>query len=188
MIKAGFLVLILTLTLTPVFAADVTVKHDDFYQTTIYDMTNNNLSGSGLLSSKLSLQARSVLFDDTTKQPLHFLILKYTNVDWLFIEKMIIKIDGEIIRLNHSGTPNRQVQGGGKIQEIIFFDTELDFLDRIANAQEIEVRAEGHQYYTDKKFKKANFDNFKKFVEKVQIGVAQKENNSDSISSKEEGE
>ena len=54
--------------------------------------------------------------------------------NWIFADSIAVKIDDETYRL-HDSSPNRQVQSGQYVIEILTFDITPEMLERLKNAE-----------------------------------------------------
>ncbi|MNS62382.1 hypothetical protein D3C72_954410 [compost metagenome] len=82
------------------------------------------------------------------------MVIQYTNDDWLFIQRYIIKADGQTFEITPE--PFKGVErdnGGGDIWEwydISAGDRELEIAKAIANSKKAVIRYDGKQYYNDR--------------------------------------
>jgi len=97
----------------------------------------------------------------------YLLCVYYYSSDWLFIEdgvSLLLMVDGELFEFATAWRPSTDVASGGYVREYAYYDVEPEFLWKISNAEEIEVRVKG-KYSLDGKFKDELFEQFKEFCE-----------------------
>lgn len=91
---------------------------------------------------------------ESHSKPWFRMVIQYTNDDWLFIQRYIIKADGQTFEI----TPERfkgieRDNGGGDIWEwydVSAGDRELEIAKAIANSKKAVIRHDGRQYYNDR--------------------------------------
>lgn len=111
--------------------------------------------------------------------PMH-LIVRYHGDDWLFVENIWGRVDGdrfEIKSFNRGGEWQRD-NGYGKVWE--WKDREIDntedveFIKKISNSKETTIRFEGAQYKYDRKLTLAEINCLKKMIAKYEFATGVK--------------
>ncbi|MDR1952408.1 MAG: hypothetical protein LBQ37_02690 [Elusimicrobiota bacterium] len=118
------------------------------------------------LNKDLKETANFVISVDVGKDTPNDFVFGYTAKDWLFIDSIILFIDGNKILLQTTKNPVRNV-GNGIIQEIVSVFPTTQQLKSMLNAKEILVRLSGANGKPSKDFmfSSQNIYNFKKFYE-----------------------
>lgn len=117
-----------------------TSEQDIFLNKTVIT-SNENCSGGFCTKFKLS-KGQSVLF------------IGYTGTDWLFVEKIVMKIDGTDDQLEFEGDFYREVLNSGGVKEILTVDIDKRTFDFIKKSlgKKVYVRMYGEHYYKDLNF------------------------------------
>jgi len=117
----------------------VTVEKDDF--------TGKKRKQLNLSTGKMSpLSESSIGLVKTTNG--HSLYSFIYKDDWIFVESIMIKIDGEMFEFD-SQRDRREVESGGYVSEKNWYDPTPEFIKALKNAKEISYRLVGSDYYTD---------------------------------------
>ena len=75
------------------------------------------------------------------------------RTDWLFVESLMIKIDGELFEFD-SEQNIRDVASGGYISERNWYTPSTEFIDALKNSEEVSYRLIGKDSYIDFDLKK----------------------------------
>ncbi len=82
------------------------------------------------------------------------LAIQYASDDWLFIEKYIIKVDGQTYTISEDSYGEIKTDNGsGGIWEWIdrkVGSSEYEIIKAVANGKDLKIRFEGKDYYKDK--------------------------------------
>lgn len=142
----------------------IDTKVNQFSGVTRHRMIGNRMGGITLPFT--SLNAQKVIDSEGNKR--YFLYVEYRANSWIFIQRgksLKLLIDGDLEELEGPGSSGRRnTLGRGEIRETAWYDVERELIKRIANANSLELRIEGRQYYATEEFSQSNFNNFKKFV------------------------
>lgn len=105
---------------------------------------------SGIYSTSSYISFRGLTTNNTTTA---FLLIRYVGDDWLFVNRLSILLDGEVIRFNPNSDFERNVRPRGKVEEYISLtlseSTNKELAKKMANANSIQIRFEGRQFYQD---------------------------------------
>jgi len=141
--------------------------HDDFEGYTIYRMTENVLAGGmPIYGATIRLNAQCFVSKEGNKS--YSVIVRYTGDSWIFIkdgESLMMLIDGAPLNLSGDGSlQHRNTIYGAGVEELAWYEISEENFRKIANAKEVQLKIKGSQYFTERKFSQANFNNFKKFI------------------------
>ncbi len=143
--------------------------HDDFEGYTIHRMTENVLAG-GLPIYGATIRLNAQQFETKDGEITYSVIVRYTGDSWLFIqdgESLMMLIDGESLNLSGDGSlSHRNTILGAGVEEMAWYPISADDFRKIAYAKEVKLKIKGSQYFAERKFRQANFNNFKKFITK----------------------
>lgn len=141
---------------------------DEFDGFTIERMYGNYIPDSGLFPTN-SLMFNAQRFTDKEGKQKYQFYIEWNDSEWLFInegEKLILLIDGERLACIGYGSSNyRKTIAGSAIQEITVFDTDLETLNKIANAKTVKLKFVGASKDIVRELDKEHIENYKKFCE-----------------------
>lgn len=143
---------------------------EEFYDSRINKMTGNALietPPSGVDSVELNAER----YTSAEGTILYNLVVEYSSSDWLFVkegESLILIVDGQRIGLKGKGSgPHRDIAYGGRRTEKAWYGVSLDILKMITNAETVKVTIIGSRRSIDRDFTQENFENFRRFVQKL---------------------
>lgn len=87
--------------------------------------------------------------------------------EWLFVEKIRIKLDGELFEFQ-SEKEIRDVKDYGNIEELNFYDVDRDFIEKLAQANTVLIRFSGADKYMDVEYKPEHSQLVKQFLAKIE--------------------
>ena len=87
-----------------------------------------------------------------------YLYIGYRGDDWLFIERIQMKIKGTDTQIELSGSFDREVMSGGTVEELLSVKVDKVLYEFIKSSigKKVIVRLNGKQYYKDFEFDVSN--------------------------------
>lgn len=152
----------------------VEVNHDKYDDFSTYTLNGNLIPSSG---SSVSFNARLKKKDSVIS---HHIVIDYYSDDWLFIQSgnsLTMLIDGEKIRLYSLGSDNfRHVYSGGYVREKAYYYITPETMQKIFNAQKVEFKLSGEQFYVERRLSRKNKENLERFYNEYVMNPNIKEN------------
>jgi hypothetical protein len=105
-------------------------------------------------------------------KPVLFLQPYYWGDSWLFMDKVAVLVDGELVMEHTCPKPDRDTEGVGVKEQCDFIlsDEEIAGLRKITNTSKVAVRLTGTKGYTNVDSK--GYNPLKYFVADIQSGIA----------------
>lgn len=96
----------------------------------------------------------------------------YSGDTWIFVEKVSVMSDGEIVFEHECPKPSRDTRGGGVTEhcDILLEKPEIDALRKITDTSKVAVRLTGSKGYAS--VKKDGYNPLKYFVRDLQSAIA----------------
>ena len=119
--------------------------------------------GSLKLMAECSLGFKEIKEKNITKYSMYTYIYKE---GWLFVQSVLIKIDGEIFELVSNNHISSLVTGP-YVEETNYYEIERKFIDKIANGKKIEIRIYGKDHYIEPEITRAGLSLIVQFNNKI---------------------
>lgn len=154
------LILTVILLTAPVLSQELRIVEDEFRGDKMVFLEKNTVDRGFMINAGTSSDKIFVFVDYVSIRASR---REYRN-SWLFLDELLLMVDGELIEFKSLTTDRNTVRGGG-VTERAWFIAELSDIEKIAGAEEVRYRIRGSRGRNEGEFSQENIEGFRKFYQ-----------------------